>query len=73
MRAPVLAAPNFSLPFVLEVDASTAGAGSVLMQDGDHGLPHPVFYFSCKFKRHQLNYSTIEKEILAMLLALQHF
>ncbi|XP_073332540.1 E-selectin-like [Pagrus major] len=25
------------------------------------------------FKRHQLNYSTIEKETLAMLLALQHF
>jgi hypothetical protein len=32
-----------------------------------------VCYFSTKFKKHQLNYSTIEKETLAMLLALQHF
>ena len=30
-------------------------------------------YFSCKFNRHQANYSTIEKEALALLLALQHF
>ncbi len=30
-------------------------------------------YFSRKFNKHQLNYSTIEKEALALLLALQHF
>lgn len=30
-------------------------------------------YFSKKFKRHQLHYSTIKKEALALLLALQHF
>lgn len=69
--APVLAAPNLSLPFKLEVDASAVGAGAVLMQGSDDGLTHPVCYFSAK--RHQMNYSTIEKETLAMLLALQHF
>ena len=71
--APVLAAPNFSLPFKLEVDASASGAGAVLLQEGGGDVCHPVCYFSVKFKRHQLNYSTIEKETLAMLLALQHF
>ena len=71
--APVLAAPNFSQPFKLEVDASALGAGAVLLQDGADLVSHPVCYFSVKFKRHQLNYSTIEKETLAMLLALQHF
>lgn len=30
-------------------------------------------YFSVTFNSHQMNYSTIEKETLAMLLALQHF
>ncbi len=71
--AHVLAAPNFSLPFKLEVDASASGAGAVLLQDGEGGVCHPVCYFSTKFKRHQLNYSNIEKETLAMLLTLQHF
>ena len=32
-----------------------------------------VFFFFFKFKHHQLNCSTREKETLAMLLALQHF
>lgn len=71
--APVLSAPNFSLPFKLEVDASATGTGAVLLQDGVGGVCHPVDYFSVKFKKHQLNYSTVEKETLAMLLALQHF
>lgn len=71
--APVLAAPNFNLPFKLEVHARAVGAGAVLFQDGDHGLTHSVCFFSKKFKQHQLNYSTIEKEMLALLLALQHF
>lgn len=57
----------------MEVDASDAGAGAVLLQDDEKGLSHPVCYFLAKLKQHQLNYSTIEKETLAMLLALQHF
>lgn len=71
--APVLSAPNYSRPFSLEVDASAVGAGAVLLQDDDDGVPHPTCYFSAKFKKHQVHYSTIEKETLAMLLALQHF
>lgn len=71
--APVLAAPNFTRPFKLEVDASALGAGAVLLQEDEHGVDHPVCYFSKKFKKHQLHYSTIEKEALALLLALQHF
>ena len=34
---------------------------------------HPVSYFSRKFTKHQVKYLTIEKETLALLLALQHF
>lgn len=36
-------------------------------------ISHLVSYFSAKFKTHQLNYSTMEKETLAMLFTLQHF
>ena len=71
--APVLAAPDFALPFKLEVDASALGAGAVLLQEGADGIDHPVCFFSRKFNKPQLNYSTIEKEALALLLALQHF
>ena len=49
------------------------GAGAVLLQRGEDGIDHPVAYFSRKLNRHQANYSTIEKETLALLLALQHF
>lgn len=71
--APVLAAPNFSVPFVLAVDASDLGAGAVLMQRGEDGLEHPLCFFSRKFNIQQRVYSTIEKEALALVLALQHF
>lgn len=72
-HAPVLAAPDLTKPFKLEVDASAVGAGAVLLQEDAEGVDHPVCYFSRKFNKHQLNYSTIEKETLALLLALQHF
>lgn len=69
---PVLSAPNFSTPFKLDVDASATGTGAVLQEDV-HGVDHPVCYFSRKFLQHLLNYSTIEKEALALLLALEYF
>lgn len=72
-HAPVLSSPDMSKAFKLEVDASAVGAGAVLLQEGGDGADHPVCYFSRKFTPSQLNYSIIEKETLALLLALQHF
>ena len=43
------------------------------MQVGEDGINHPISYFSKKFDKHQRNYSTIEKECLALILALEHF
>ncbi|KAL6461078.1 hypothetical protein MHYP_G00310440 [Metynnis hypsauchen] len=65
--------PDFDKPFKLEVDASGTGAGAVLLQEDNLGIDHPLCYFSRKFVKNQLAYSTIEKEALALLLALQHF
>lgn len=56
--APVLAAPRFDEPFQLAVDASDCGAGAVLLQSGPSGVDHPVCYFSKKFSRPQMAYST---------------
>ncbi|XP_064089975.1 uncharacterized protein LOC135203981 [Macrobrachium nipponense] len=53
-------------------NASDAGAGGVLLQESD-GILHPVSYTSTKFKHHQKSYSTIEKEALSLVLALQKY
>lgn len=72
-KAPILAAPDFSKAFMLEVDASGVAAGAVLLQTSETNLELPVCYFSKKFSDTQRRYSTVEKEALALLLALQHF
>ena len=71
--SPVLAAPCFTQPFILQVDASDVGAGAVLLQADDSGVERPVSYFSRKFNAYQLHYSVIEKETLSLVWALQHF
>ena len=43
------------------------------MQVGEYGIDHHISYFSKKFDKHKRNYSTIEKECLALILALEHF
>ena len=68
--APVLLAPDFDRCFKLAVDASDVGIGAVPLQE-DNSIDHPVCYFSKKFNKHQKNYSTIEKECLAFILAIQ--
>ncbi|MCU7801257.1 MAG: reverse transcriptase, partial [gamma proteobacterium symbiont of Lucinoma myriamae] len=72
-NSPVLSAPEFEKQFKLAVDASDIGAGAVLLQADKDNVDHPVCYFSKKFNKYQKNYSTIEKECLALILALQHF
>ncbi len=44
--APVLAAPNNSLPYKLEVDASAVGAGAVLLQEAEDGISIILFVIS---------------------------
>ncbi|KAL5013063.1 hypothetical protein ScPMuIL_011614 [Solemya velum] len=66
--SPVVAAPNFARPFKLAIDSSNTGTGAVLFQEDESGFDHPVSYFSKKFDRHQLNYSTVEKEALGLVM-----
>ena len=63
----------FHKPFKLAVDASDLGVGAVLTQEDCDGVDHPVAYYSKKLNKHQKKYSVIEKEGLALILALQHF
>ena len=71
-KSPVLRSPNFDKEFTMSCDASNSGIGAVLLQESE-GTLHPIAYFSKKFNAAQTNYSTIEKECLALVLGLQHF
>ena len=73
VSAPVLATPDFDKLFMLAVDASDVGVGAVLLQEDSKGVDHTIGYFSHKFNASQRNYSTSEKEALALVYALQHF
>ena len=66
--APVLAYADFSLPFILEVDASHSGLGAVLSQE-QGGKVRPVAFASRGLKpteRNMSNYSSMKLEFVAL-------
>lgn len=62
---PFLHSPDFTLPFLLQTDASDRGLGAVLSQEVE-GAERPVLYISRKLSGRETMYSTIEKECLAI-------
>ena len=70
--APIVRAPNWQLPFEVICDASDLAIGAVLGQRVD-GRPHVVYYASKTLNEAQRNYTTTEKELLAMVYALDKF
>ena len=73
MNSPVLKSPDLSLPFILQTDASDRGVGAVLSQISPDGSEHPISYFSRKLLPRETRYATVEKECLAIKLAIQAF
>ena len=73
VNAPVLATPDMTKPFSLSTDASDRCVGAVLMQEDGIGETHPVAYLSKKLNKHQIHYSVVEKETLALITAVEHF
>ena len=70
--APIVRVPNWQLPFEVMCDASDLAIGVVLGQRED-GKPHVVYYASKTLNETQRNYTTTEKELLAVVYALDKF
>ena len=69
---PIVRAPNWQLPFEVMCDASDFAIGAVLGQRED-GKPYVIYYASKTLNEAQRNYTTIEKELLVVVFALDKF
>jgi hypothetical protein len=73
---PVLRPPKWELPFHIYCDASAVAVGSILCQSVEgqvKGRDHPVAYASRQLNPAERNYSTTERECLAMVFSVKKF
>lgn len=69
---PLLQYPDFTKEFILTTDASLHAIGGILSQ-GEVGKDLPIAYASRTLNKAESNYSTIERELLAIVWAVKHF
>jgi hypothetical protein len=72
VKEPVLQYPDFTKPFILTTDASGFAVGAILSQ-GKIGQDKPIAFASRTLNQAEQNYSTIEKELTAIVWACKHF
>lgn len=72
-REPVPQVADPRKPFVLQTDASHLGLGALLSQKGDDQEEHSVEFASRQLLPREVRYSTVEKECLAIVWALNYF
>ncbi|KAI4293341.1 hypothetical protein PAPHI01_2615 [Pancytospora philotis] len=67
------AQPDFSREFAVVTDASNLAVGGILAQKDEKGGMRMIYAFSKTLNPAQKNYSTTDKELLAIVLVVQHF
>jgi RNase H-like domain found in reverse transcriptase/Reverse transcriptase (RNA-dependent DNA polymerase) len=72
-KKPVLQMPDQTKPFDIETDASKYALGAVLSQKDSNGNSHPVAYLSKSFTPTQRNYEIHDRELLAIITALEEW
>ena len=72
VTAPIIQPPDWKAPFEIMCDASDYAVGAVLGQTKDR-KHHAISYASKTLTGLQLNYSTTEKELLAVVFAIDKF
>ena len=71
-NASLLVHPIHGAPTCVMTDASDVAVGAVLQQY-IHGQWHPISFFSRALQPAQTRYSTFDRELLAIYLAIRHF
>ena len=71
-NATMLHYPKVNAPTCLVTDASDSAVGAVLQQY-DQGTWQPLSFFSKKLSNTERRYSTFDRELLAVYLAIKHF
>ncbi|KRY46609.1 Retrovirus-related Pol polyprotein from transposon 17.6 [Trichinella britovi] len=69
----ILGHPDFSRPFVLDVDASDTAIGPVLSQTMENGNQVVIAYISRALTRPEQRYCVTRKEMLALVWAVKQF
>ncbi|KAL4290245.1 hypothetical protein GQ457_14G018310 [Hibiscus cannabinus] len=72
VTGPIVEPPDWKLPFELMCDASDYVVGAVLGQRKGK-IFHPIYYASKTLNDAQVNYTTTEKEMLAVIFAFDKF
>ena len=72
LTAPILALPREGYRYTLDTDASDQQLGCCLLQEQPDGALHPIGYWSRVLTPAERNYSSTEKECLALVWAVLH-
>jgi hypothetical protein len=72
-EAPILATFDPKKKITLETDASDFAIGACLSQPGDDGKLRPIAYHSRKLSPAELNYDIHDKELLAIIVAVEQW
>jgi hypothetical protein len=73
VTAPILVFPDWSKEFHVHVDSSSIALGAMLAQIGERYIDHPLAFASRNLSTAEINYTTTEREGLAMVHVLQKF
>lgn len=72
VSAPILCPPDFRMNFTIQTDASDVAIGGILTQEKD-GEDRIIAYASRSLSRNEVNYSILERELLAIIFCIEKF
>jgi len=65
--APILRSPDWNVIFHVHMNASGFATGSIMTQPREHKMDYPIYFSTRQLKKVEQNYTTTEREGLAMI------